>query len=102
MAISPREVHVSIVLISNFTFPISSPSPIILHTLIPIPLPQYPPSSTPPLPIPIPQTKKKNPTHIIPHNHTIHKLQPPHHDQERHKHINELDALRRALEIIAP
>ena len=41
-------------------------------------------------------------TYIIPNKHTIHKLQPAHHDQKRHEHINQLHALRRSVEVMLP
>lgn len=39
---------------------------------------------------------------IIPHNHTIQKLQPPHHDQKPQERINQLHPLRRLLNIGIP
>ena len=41
-------------------------------------------------------------THIIPNKHTVHKLQPAHHDQKRHEHVNQLHALRRGVEVVLP
>ena len=45
------------------------------------------------------QTKRP---YIIPHKHTIHKLQRAHHDQKRHEHVNQLHALRRGVEVVLP
>ena len=41
-------------------------------------------------------------TYVIPHQHTIHKLQDSHHNQEPHEHINQLRPLGRLIQIILP
>lgn len=58
----------------------------------------------PPL-YPNPRTLKeeeKGKTHIIPHEHTVHELQRPDHDQKAHEHIDQFDALRRSALVAAP
>src|SRR4051812_12313769 len=41
-------------------------------------------------------------TYIIPHHHTIHKLQRPNNHQKRHERIHQLHPLRRPLHVVVP
>lgn len=70
------------------------------------PLQCPPPPQLYPEPYPIAQqtkgTRRRGGTHIIPHQHTIRKLQHAHHDQEPHEDIDQLDALRRSSLVAGP
>lgn len=39
---------------------------------------------------------------VVARNHTVHELQHAHHDQEAHKHVNQLRPLRRLVQVALP